>query len=49
MMNSVARAMMRTTMPATAEPAMTAVRDEARGDAEVRNDVTIGVTIWGKT
>jgi len=33
-------------MPATAEPAMTAVRDEPREGGEVRNDVTIGVTIW---
>jgi len=50
MMNSVARVMMRTTMPATAEPAMTAVRDEPREGGEVRNDVTIGVTIWdGRT
>jgi hypothetical protein len=40
---------MRMRMPATAEPAMTDVRDdESRAGGEVRNDVTIGVTIWDR-
>jgi len=37
---------MRRTRPATAEPAMTEVRDEDLDGTELRRDVTIGVTIW---
>jgi hypothetical protein len=44
-MKRTARPMMRMRIPATAEPAMTDVRDEARTGGELRNDVTIGVTI----
>jgi hypothetical protein len=47
MMNTVVSAMRRTARPATAEPAITEARDEREGGRDARNDVTIGVTIWG--
>ena len=36
-----------TARPATAEPAIMEARDEREEGGDVRNDVTIGVTIWG--
>jgi hypothetical protein len=47
MMNIAVSAMRRTARPAMAEPAITEARDEREEGGDARNDVTIGVTIWG--
>jgi hypothetical protein len=38
--------MMNTIRPPIADPTMTSVRGEARGDVEVRKAVMMGVTTW---
>jgi hypothetical protein len=45
-MNKEVRAMMIATSPPIADPTMTSIRGDARGDVEVRKAVMMGVTTW---